>query len=112
MEGGDLQTGNFEHIHCLLLVRQSRQPYICRRHQVILFFSLRKPDDKNTARVFVDGLRMSPGNEEYKVPLSPETETQLFQRLDKKLENTATQTFANFRRESRPGSGSARLFDE
>lgn len=82
MEGGDQATERFEAIHCLLLDRETRQSYVCRRDQAIVFFSLTEPDDENAPRVFIDGMRMSPGNEEYKVPPPIELAEQLLVDLD------------------------------
>jgi hypothetical protein len=58
--------------HCLLLDREKRQLYICRRGEAILFLSLVEPDDKEGSRIFIDNLRMSPGDEDYK--MSPRKE--------------------------------------
>ena len=58
---GGIKLGqSSEQLHCLLLDRETRRLYVCRRDQAILFFSLTEPDDKDTPRVFVNGLRMSP----------------------------------------------------
>ena len=85
MEDGDQRTECFEPSHCLLLDRETRQLYICQRDQAILFFSLTEPGEKDAPWVFIDGLRMSPGNENYKVPPEPELPVELFARLDEYL---------------------------
>jgi hypothetical protein len=70
-----------EHVHGLLLDRETRQLYLCRRDQAILFFSLTESDDENAPRVFIDGLRMSPGNEDYRVRAPIELAAQLLASL-------------------------------
>jgi hypothetical protein len=72
-------------VHYLLLDRETRRLYICQRDQMILFFSLAEPDD--ASRVFIDGLRMSPGNENYKLPPLPDLAVQLFACLDERLKS-------------------------
>jgi hypothetical protein len=72
-------------VHYLLLDRETRRLYICQRDQMILFLSLAEPDD--APRVFIDGLRMSPGDEDYKVPPPPEITAQLFAGLDEQLKS-------------------------
>lgn len=64
MKRGDEPT--FESVHCLLLDRVTRRLYICRRDEVILFFSLNEPEENHNHRIFIDGLRMSAGDENYK----------------------------------------------
>jgi len=86
MEGGDQQREGSEPVHCLLLDRETRRLYLSRRDQMILFFSLSEPDEKDVPRVFVDGLRMSPGKEDYIVPPAPDLAMQLLACLDEQLE--------------------------
>jgi hypothetical protein len=56
-----------------------------RRDQTILLFSL--TEGKDEPRVFIDGLRMSPGNENYKLPPPHELAVQLFACLDEQLKS-------------------------
>jgi hypothetical protein len=53
---------------------------------MILFFWLSEPDEKDVPRAFVDGLRMSPGNENYRLP-PPRDTVQLFACLDDRLKS-------------------------
>lgn len=76
------QMAGVVHVHYLLLDRETRRLYVCQRDQMILLFSLSEPDEKNVPRVFVDGLRMSPGNENYKSAAPIELATQLHSYLD------------------------------
>jgi hypothetical protein len=69
------------------LDRETRELYICQRDQMIVFFSLVEPDEKDAPRVFIDGLRMSPGAEDYKAPVPPEVVAQLFACLDEQLKS-------------------------
>lgn len=85
MESGDQQRAGFVPVHYLLLDRETRQLSICQRDQMILFFSLAESGESEAPRVFIDGLRMSPGDEDYKVPPRPEVVEQLFARLDERL---------------------------
>lgn len=87
MEGGDQRAECFEPVHCLILDREKRQLYICRRDQMLLFFSLTEPDEGN--RIFIDGVRMSPGNENYEDVPAPEAVAQLRTFLDNRLELSA-----------------------
>ena len=85
MEGWDQRTECFAPGHYLLLDRDTRQLYICQRWQAILFFSLTEPNENDAPRVFIDGLRMSSGDEDYNVPPRPEVVDQLFASLDERL---------------------------
>jgi len=76
------QGERLEPAHCLLLDRQERQPYVCRKDEAILFFALIEPEDADPHSVFVDGLLMSPGNEDYKVPAPIELTKQVWLFLD------------------------------
>lgn len=76
----------FESVHCLLLDRVTRRVYICRRDEVILFFSLTEPEEKHNHRTFIDGLRMSPGDENYKDPPHHEAVEELQISLDDQLQ--------------------------
>jgi hypothetical protein len=83
IRGGDQESS--EPIHCLLLDRETGQPYLSRRDQAIVFFSLAESNEKGEPWVFIDGLRMSAGNENYKLPPEPELPVELFVRLDECL---------------------------
>jgi hypothetical protein len=85
MAGKAPQSENFAHFHYLLLDRETRQLYVCQRDQLILFFSLVEAGENCTPRVFVDGLRMSPGDENYKLAHPPDLVTQFFKCLDEYL---------------------------
>jgi len=87
MEGGNQPRGASVAVHYLLLDRETRRLYICQRDQMILFFSLSEPDEKDVPRVFVDGLRMSPGSENYRLPSPPDIVVQLFACLDDRLKS-------------------------
>ena len=80
MEGGNQRREASVAVHYLLLDRETRRLYICQRDQIILFFSLVEPAD--APRVFIDGLRMSPGNENYKLPLHKDVASDLLGWLD------------------------------
>jgi hypothetical protein len=54
------QVDDFAPVHCLLLDRAKRQPYICTRDQVTMFFPLTEPEDGDAHTEFVDGLLISP----------------------------------------------------
>ena len=69
-------------VHWLLLDRDQRKAYICRWDQLILLFALAEPEDDDHHNVFVDGLLMSPGNEDYKIPPRSETLERLREFLD------------------------------
>jgi hypothetical protein len=86
-EGRNLQMGSVHRVHYLLLDRETRQVHICQRDQMILFFSLSEPDEKNIPRVFVDGLRMSSGNENYRLAPPPDIVVQLFACLDDRFKS-------------------------
>ena len=54
--------------HCLLLDRRDRVAYISQRDQTVILFALMEPEGADHHSVFVDGLLMSSGTEDYKVP--------------------------------------------
>ena len=76
-------TDEPESVPMLLLDRDKRKTYISRWDQVFLLLVLVEPDDHQ--RVFIDGLLMSPGSKEYKVPARPETLQKLREFLDESL---------------------------
>jgi len=84
--GIDEERERLEPVHWLLLDRLKRRLYTCRRDAAILFFALTEPVDQDWHMVFVDGLLVSAGNEDYKEPPSPEVREQLFARLDEQFE--------------------------
>ena len=53
--------------HCLLLDRRDRRAYLSERDQAMILFALMEPDDGDAHNVFVDGMLMSPGSEDYKL---------------------------------------------
>ena len=57
--------------HCLLLDRRDRRAYVSERNQAMILFALMEPDDGDAHNVFVDGMLMSPGSEDYKVAPPP-----------------------------------------
>src|SRR5437879_7513122 len=69
-------------LHWLLLDREKRRACICRWDQLILLFALVEPEDEDYHTVFVDGLLMSPGNEDYKIPPQSEALERLREFLD------------------------------
>ena len=67
MKGGaELPT-----FHCLLLDRRDRRAYVSERDQAMILFAFMEPDDGDAHNVFVDGMLMSPGSEDYKVAPPP-----------------------------------------
>jgi len=85
---GDDKANHYPACHSLLLDRQQRQPYLCRRDQLLLFFPLVEPEEEDHHTVFVDGLLMSPGSENYKLPVSTTLAEQLRVWLDDQFEFT------------------------
>jgi hypothetical protein len=75
--GADLPT-----CHCLLLDRRDRRAYISQRDQAMMLFALAEPEEGDDHNVFVDGLLMSPGSENYKFPSAPELLTEFRRFLD------------------------------
>jgi hypothetical protein len=57
--------------HCLLLDRRDRRAYVSERNQAMILFALTEPHDGDAHNVFVDGMLMSPGSEDYKVAPPP-----------------------------------------
>src|SRR5262249_40169895 len=57
--------------HCLLLDRRDRRAYVVEQDQAMILFALMEPEEGDAHNVFVDGMLMSPGSEEYHVPPSP-----------------------------------------
>ena len=82
MRGG----GSFPSPHCLLLDRQDRMAYISQRDQTVILFALMEPEGADHHSVFVDGLLMSSGTEDYKVPPPVELVHQLRSFLDARLQ--------------------------
>jgi hypothetical protein len=85
---GHVMTGrapHFKRFHYLLLDRETRQLYVCQRDQLMLFLSLAEPGENSVPRLFIDGMRMSPGDEGYKLLPPPELVVQFFASLDKQL---------------------------
>jgi hypothetical protein len=79
------QRKNSEHFHYLLLNRETRQLYVCQRDEMILFFSLLEIPGNSPPRLFVDDLRMSPGDEDHRLSPAAQPLAQLFAYLDERL---------------------------
>jgi hypothetical protein len=58
--------------HCLVLDRRDRQAYASERNQAMMLFGLMARDESEDHNVFVDGLLISPGCENYELPPAPE----------------------------------------
>ena len=65
--GADLPT-----CHCLLLDRRDRRAYISQRDQTMMLFALMEPEEGDDHNMFVDGLLMSSGSENYNLSPAPE----------------------------------------
>jgi hypothetical protein len=75
----------FPACHCLLLDRRDRRAYISQRNQTMMLFALMEPEEDDEHNVLVDGLLMSPGSENYKLPPPPELLTEFRQFLDSQV---------------------------
>jgi len=75
-----------EPCHCLLLDRQTREPYLCTLDRLVLFFPLTEPDEDDYHTIFVDELLMSRGSEKYRTPPSAGLAEQLRLWLDDQFE--------------------------
>jgi hypothetical protein len=64
--GVDLPT-----CHCLLLDRRDRRAYVAERDQAMILFALMEPEEGDAHNVFVDGMLISSGSEDYKEPPPP-----------------------------------------
>ena len=71
--------------HCLVLDRRNRQAYASERDQAMMLFALMEPDEGDNHNVFVDGLLISPGCENYKLPPAPELLMEFRQFLDSRI---------------------------
>ena len=71
--------------HCLLLDRRDRRAYISQRDQTNMLFALAEPAEGDIHNVFVDGLLMSPGSENYKFPSAPELLTEFRRFLESQV---------------------------
>ena len=78
--GVDLPT-----CHCLLLDRRDRRAYISQQDKTMMLFALAEPAGGDDQNVFVDGLLMSPGNENYKFPSAPALLTEFRRFLDSQV---------------------------
>ena len=81
-----IRDAGFAPVHCLLLDLRDRKTYICRRDQTMIFFALMEPEGADHHTVFVDGLLMSPGTEDYKGVPPTEFVHELRTFLDAQLE--------------------------
>jgi hypothetical protein len=68
------------------LDRRDRKIYICERDQTMILFALVEPEGADHHTVFVDGLLMSPGTEDYKAAPPAEFVHELRSFLDAQLE--------------------------
>ena len=78
--GADLPT-----CHCLLLDRRDRRAYISQRDQTMMLFALMEPEKGDDHNVFVDGLLMSSGCENYNSSPAPELLTEFRRFLDSQV---------------------------
>jgi hypothetical protein len=78
--GVDLPT-----CRCLLLDRRDRRAYISQQDKTMMLFALAEPAEGDDHNVFVDGLLMSPGSENYKFPSAPELLTEFCRFLDSQV---------------------------
>ena len=85
----DNRGGSVRPAHWLLLDRQERKFYLSRINEMILFFALAEPDDHDDHAIFVDGLLMSAGNEDYNLPIQPELTDRIRHFLDDQLRREA-----------------------
>ena len=79
--GSDLPT-----CHCLLLDRRDRRAYVSERDQAMILFALMEPDDGDAHNVFVDGMLMSPGSEDYKVAPLPAVLDEFRRFMDRRVQ--------------------------
>ena len=71
----------------MLLDWKERRLYVCRTDQALLFFALKEPENEDRRRIFLDGLLMSTGCENYKAPVRKEVAGELLGWLDKLLKS-------------------------
>lgn len=81
-KGSDKKGRYLKPPHRLLLDRKQRQVYLCRTDHTTLFFALTEPENKDRHRIYVDGLLMDPGCEDYKAPPRKELAAELTAFLD------------------------------
>jgi hypothetical protein len=79
--GADLPT-----CHCLLLDRLDRRAYVSERDQAMILFAVMEPEEGDAHNVFVDGMLMSPGSEDYNLPPAPELVDQFRRFLDSQVQ--------------------------
>jgi len=78
--GADVPT-----CHCLLLDRRDRRAYVSEHDQAMILFALMEPEKGDAHNVFVDGMLMSPGSEDYCLPPVPELLDQFRRFLDSQI---------------------------
>ena len=84
--GDILRRGaNLPTCHCLLLDRRDRRAYVSQRDRTVMLFVLVEPEEGDDHSLFVDGLLMSPGCENYKLPPAPELLVEFRQFLDSQV---------------------------
>jgi len=71
--------------HYLLFDRQELKAYVAPRDQTLIFFGPANPDGEDPHAVFVDGLLMSPGTEDYKLAPPDDCVEQVRRFLDDQL---------------------------
>jgi len=71
--------------HCLLLDRRDRRAYVAQRDQTMMLFALAEPEEGDDHELYVDGLLMSPGSENYKLSPAPELLMEFRQFLDRQI---------------------------
>jgi hypothetical protein len=71
--------------HGLLLDRRDRRVYISQRDQTMILFALVEPEERDDHSVFVDGLLMSAGSENYGLAPAPELLIEFRQFLDSQV---------------------------
>jgi len=72
--------------HCLVLDRLDRLAYLCERDQAVILFALMEPDEGDAHNVFVDGMLISPGSEDYKVAPPPGVLDELRRFMDSQVQ--------------------------
>ena len=73
---------DFAPAHRLLLDRQKRELYICRTDHTVLFFAITEPKDEDSHSLYIDGMLMSPGTENYNAPPRKQLRAELLNWLD------------------------------
>lgn len=82
-----------ESAHCLLLDREKRELYLCKRDRTILFLALKEPEDADRHWAYIDSrfYPVNPDAEDYKTPPRKEVGAELLQWLDEKFKLSQSQ---------------------